>query len=224
MPEHSRPSYTRNILMVMSFISKSPTAKLIAHAYEGRVERFLKFKILSSDAVATLSEGSEAEAEEMCKKIFCYGWLSPDGTFIEVPFAQHEETVERITGHQDCDTACEQGWVKFTCGLPTIMKVNVCLKVNQIKPSSTVCKKIGSTPGLPLLPKQTKKTALSKKAQMTELNKNIKTCPLLDGSFYYFKNKFLWPKSFGYRTRQSAKRFSIVSFASIKSSNDLIPK
>jgi len=102
----------------MSFVSKSPTAKLLAHAYEGRVERFLKFKILSIDAVVALTDGSESEAEKMCKKIFCYGWLSPDGTFIEVPFAEHVKTVERITGHKDCDTACEQGWIKFTCGLP----------------------------------------------------------------------------------------------------------
>ena len=27
-------------------------------------------------------------------------------------------TVGRVTGHDDCDQACEAGWVKFTVGLP----------------------------------------------------------------------------------------------------------
>ena len=46
--------------------------------------------------------------------------------FTPVPMAQHDATVNRITGYDDCDSACAAGWVKFTVGVP-VNHVGECL-------------------------------------------------------------------------------------------------
>lgn len=109
--------YTRNIMALMS-MSQSQSARFLRAHSEGRVERFLSFINLNIRFAVPLIEGEAAAAEKNCHDIFRYGWLNPDGEFVYVDFAQHEQTVERVTGYSDCDTACEAGWVKFTVGLP----------------------------------------------------------------------------------------------------------
>lgn len=109
--------YVRNIMALMK-MGQSQSAHFLAEHYTGRVERFLEFINLKVDCVILFAEGNNVEAEKNCHDVFCYGWLNPDGEFIHVGFAQHEQTVMHKTGYFDCDEACEAGWVKFTVGLP----------------------------------------------------------------------------------------------------------
>jgi hypothetical protein len=109
--------YVRNIMALMK-MSRSESARFLAYNYTGRVERFLEFINLKVDCVILFAEGNNVEAEKNCHDVFRYGWLGPDGEFVPVGFAQHEQTVMNMTGHFNCDEACEAGWVKFTVGLP----------------------------------------------------------------------------------------------------------
>ena len=110
--------YVFNILALLRMCSNSPSAQFMATHFKDRVEEVLGFIELSPDRVVDLAEGDEEAAEKTCLSVFRYGWLNPEGEFISVRFAQHDSTVQQITGFDQCDKACAAGWVKFTVGLP----------------------------------------------------------------------------------------------------------
>lgn len=99
-------------------MSASRTVRLLTNLYEDRVAVFLDFIDLKVDCVVSFCEGDDETMEKNCSLVFPYGWLNPLGEFIPVGFAQHEATVRGITGYDECDEACADGWIKFTVGLP----------------------------------------------------------------------------------------------------------
>ena len=109
--------YTRNVCALMR-MCRSSSARFLAYNYEGRVEKFLEFINLDVGCIVAFAEGDEDDAERNCHDVFRYGWLNPQGEFVKVRYAEHEQTVGRVTGYNECDTACEAGWLKFTVGLP----------------------------------------------------------------------------------------------------------
>lgn len=110
-------SYSRNILALMR-MSQSRSAKFIAHYLFDRVTEFLEYVELSRDVIMTISEGDASAAEDKTNEVFPTGWLDPNGKFVTVGIAKHEETVKKVAGHDTCDRACRAGWIKFTAGLP----------------------------------------------------------------------------------------------------------
>ena len=108
--------FARNIRVLMS-ISQHEHVRMMVYNFEFRIERFLQFIVISTNCIDKITCGVENESKEMWSKVFCYGWLSPEGKFITVPFARHEYTVKEITGYRTCDDACKKGWIKFTCGM-----------------------------------------------------------------------------------------------------------
>ena len=98
--------------------SQSYYARDLARRREGLIAMFLKYVHLPEQRIQSIAFGSETEATEECKRIFLYGWLSPQAVFTATSISRHEDTVRAITGHGDCDGACGNWWLKMSAGLP----------------------------------------------------------------------------------------------------------